>query len=440
MLHETLWYLLVGGVLIAVGVLGSTLHRLPCSTAMIYLAVGAALGPAGLGMMDLDLGRDAKLLRQITEVALLVSLFAIGLRLRVAALDRLWLLPVRLGFVAMIVTVPLLAAVAMPLLGLAWGPALLLAAMLAPTDPVLAHDVQVRNPGDVDLVRFALSGEGGLNDGISLPFVLAGLALCGHAGLIGGASPASLHYALEVAWGIGGALAIGAALGWLTLRGVTWLRTHHSQALGLEGFFALGLIVVAFGLAQLAHGFGFLSAFAAGVAMRRVEHRASGPNAPREVIGTIDSTDVGATAQDPQRAHAYMAESVLGFTIELERIAEVVVMTMIGSLLPGLLTARGWWPMLAVAAALMLLIRPLAVAISLAGSPTSPTQRRLVGWFGIRGIGSFYYLLFALEYAPAAARPLAPVVLAIIALSVVAHGISATPLMNRYHRHSQAKD
>ncbi|CAG9239602.1 Na+/H+ antiporter-like protein [Burkholderia gladioli] len=439
MLHETLWYLLAGGVLIVVGMLGSALHRLPCSTAMIYLAVGVAIGPAGLGMLDLDIERDARLLRQITEVALLVSLFAIGLRLRVAALDRRWLLPVRLGFVAMIVTVPLLAAAAMPLLGLAWGPALLLAAMLAPTDPVLAHDVQVRDPGDVDLVRFALSGEGGLNDGISLPFVLAGLALCGHLELTGGVAPASPRYALEVAWGIAGALAIGAALGWLTLRGVTWLRTDHSQALGLEGFFALGLIVIAFGLAQLAHGFGFLSAFAAGVAMRRVEHRASGQSGPREVIGAIDPTDVGATARDPQRAHAYMAESVLGFTIELERIAEVVVMTMIGSVLPSLLTARGWGPMLAVAAVLMLLIRPLAVAVSLAGSPTSPAQRRLIGWFGIRGIGSFYYLLLALEHAPAAARPLAPVVLLIIALSVIAHGISATPLMRRYHRFARSR-
>ncbi len=179
MLHETEWYLIVGGVFIAVGFAGSALSQLPCSTAMIYLAVGALLGPAGIGLMQLDLARDAPLLRHVTEIALLVSLFAIGLRLRLPSLDRLWLLPVRLGFVAMLVTVPLVAAVATVALGLGWGPALLLAAMLSPTDPVLAHDVQVRSPGDVDLVRFALSGEGGLNDGIALPFVLAGLALCG---------------------------------------------------------------------------------------------------------------------------------------------------------------------------------------------------------------------------------------------------------------------
>lgn len=439
MLHETLWYLVAGGVLIVVGVTSSALHRLPCSTAMIYLAVGAALGPAGLGMMHLDLDRDAKLLRQIAEVALLVSLFAIGLRLRVAALDRRWLLPVRLGLIAMIVTVPLLAAAAVWLLGLGWGPALLLAAMLAPTDPVLAHDVQVRNPGDVDLVRFALSGEGGLNDGISLPFVLAGLALCGQLDVTHGAAPASLPFLLHVAWGIAGALAIGAGLGWITTHGITRLRTRHAQALGLEGFFALGLIVIAFGVAQLADTFGFLSAFAAGVAMRRAEHSASGPSAPSEVIGTVDSTDIGATERDPQRAHAYMAESVLGFTIELERIAEVVVMTMIGSLLATQVATHVSWAMAGLAAALMLAIRPLAVMLSLAGSPASATQRRLIGWFGIRGIGSFYYLLFAIEQAPDAARPLAPAVLGMIALSVIVHGVSATPLMSRYHRFGQVK-
>ncbi|AJK48153.1 cation:proton antiporter [Burkholderia plantarii] len=437
--HETEWYLIVGGVFIAVGFAGTALRQLPCSTAMIYLAVGALLGPAGIGLMQLDLARDATLLRHVTEIALLVSLFAIGLRLRLPSLDRLWLLPVRLGFVAMLVTVPLVAAVATVALGLGWGPALLLAAMLSPTDPVLAHDVQVRSPGDVDLVRFALSGEGGLNDGIALPFVLAALALCGDTASTGGAAPGSAAFLGQLAWGIAGALAIGAGLGWITTHGVAWLRTRYAQALGLEGFFALGLIVIAFGVAQSAQTFGFLAVFAAGVAMRRVEHRASGPSAPREVIGTIDSTDVSATERDPAKAHAYMTESVLGFTIELERIAEAVVMTLVGGALATLSPAAFGWPMLALAAALMLLIRPLAVALSLARSPTTATQRRLIGWFGIRGIGSFYYLLFAIEHRPDAALPLVPVVLGIVALSVIVHGVSATPLMNWYHRFSRAK-
>ena len=112
-MHETLWYLIVGAVLMGMGVATSALRHLPVSTAMIYLVLGVVLGPAGAGLLDLDLERDARLLREIVEIALLVSLFAIGLRLRVPLTDRLWHVPCRLGLLAMGLTVPLLAACAM---------------------------------------------------------------------------------------------------------------------------------------------------------------------------------------------------------------------------------------------------------------------------------------------------------------------------------------
>jgi len=434
-MHETLWYLIVGAVLMGMGVATSALRHLPLSSAMIYLVLGVLLGPAGAGLLDLDLERDARLLREIVEIALLVSLFAIGLRLRVPLNDPLWRVPCRLGLVAMGLTVPLLAACAMLVLGLDLGPALLLAAILAPTDPVLAHDVQVHDPGDRDLVRFALSGEGGLNDGIALPFALAGLALCGAPGTTHGLPPLSGAFALTALWGIAGGAAIGGGLGWITTKTIGWLRTRHAQALGLEGFFALALIVLSFGAAQFAHTFGFIAAFAAGVAMRRVEHRASGDRAPRDVIGKIDSSDVVATEKHPEKAHAYMAESVLGFTIELERIAEALVMTMIGSVLMKLPGPLLTWGVASLVVVLFVAVRPLAVLATLTGSRATLAQRRLMAWFGIRGIGSFYYLLFALEHGPAGTvRSLAAPVLAVVSASVIAHGISATPLMNWYHR------
>ncbi|CAN0619896.1 sodium/hydrogen antiporter [Burkholderia multivorans] len=434
-MHETLWYLVVGTVLMAMGVATSTLRQLPCSTAMIYLLLGVLLGPAGAGLLHLEMERDAPLLRDVVEIALLVSLFAIGLRLRVPLFDPLWRVPCRLGLLAMCMTVPLFAICAVFVLGLGWGPAVLLAAILAPTDPVLAHDVQVRDPGDRDLVRFALSGEGGLNDGIALPFALVGLGMCGNLAVMHHMSPLSFAFAFSVLWGIVGAAAIGGALGWATTKSVGWLRTRHAQALGLEGFFALALIELSFGAAQLAHTFGFIATFAAGVAMRRVEHQASGDRAPREVIGKIDSADVVATEKHPEKAHAYMAESVLGFTIELERIAEAVVMTMVGSVLATLPGALFTWRSAGLICVMFFAVRPAAVLLSLAGSRATLAQRRLMAWFGIRGIGTFYYLAFALEHGPAdAVRPLAAPALAIVTASVIAHGISATPLMNWYHR------
>lgn len=434
-MHENVWFLIVGAVLVFMGIAATALKRLPCSAAMFYLAIGYALGPSGTGLLVLDAVRDAPLLRLLTEVALLVSLFAIGLRLRVPLFDRLWALPLRLGFVAMVLTVPLVAAFGVYALQLAWGPALLLAAILAPTDPVLAHDVQVQNPGDVDLLRFALSGEGGLNDGIALPFALLGLMWCA-APSVSGVDSITWPFAGSVLWGVVGALAVGGALGWAATHMVTWLRTRHEQALGLEGFFALGLIELAYGVAQIAHTYGFLAVFAAGVAMRRVEQRASGDRSPHETIGAIDAQDVTATAADPEKAHAYMAESVLGFTIELERIAEMAVMTMIGATLSGLPQqhiALFTWDNAALVAVLFLIVRPVAAELSLTGSSASRAQRRLVSWFGIRGIGSFYYLAFALERDRSTQiAVLVSPVLAVVAASVIVHGVSATPLMRRY--------
>jgi sodium/hydrogen antiporter len=267
--------------------------------------------------------------------------------------------------------------------------------------------------------------------------------LCAHASSQG-SSPAAApdwRFALEAFGGIAGALAIGGGLGWITTGSVAWLRTRHAQALGLEGFFALGLIALAYGAAQLAHTYGFVAVFAAGVAMRRVEHRASGERSPRETIGAVDSQDVVATAADPQKAHAYMAESVLGFTIELERIAEVVVMMIVGNVLASTHLVLFTWQTALLIGALFFIVRPAAVEVSLLGSRASHTQRRLMSWFGIRGIGSFYYLAFAFETAPNAQDliPLVPLTLAVITSSVIVHGITATPLMNLYHRKRNSK-
>ncbi|SAK76298.1 sodium/hydrogen exchanger [Caballeronia arationis] len=432
---ETMWFLVVGGVLILMGLASSTFKHLPISTAMCYLAIGFALGPLGADLLDPDLVADATILRRITEVAMLVSLFAIGLRLRVPPTDRIWLLPVRLGIVAMVFTVIALTLFSVHVLGLNWGPALLLAAMLAPTDPVLAHDVQVESPGDVDLLRFSLTGEGGLNDGIALPFALLGIAVCNYEASPGEAR--SWAFAGLALWGVAGALASGWLLGDLSVRLVAFLRTRHGQALGPEGFYALGLIALSYGVAELLQTYAFLAVFAAGLAMRRVEQKASGDKSPREAVGTIDSEDVGATAVDPERAHAFMAERVLGFTIELERIAEVAIMLIVGATLAHVWKQFLTWQAAALVVVLFAIVRPLAVEASLVGSLATARQRRLMSWFGIRGVGSFYYLMYALEHAPkSAAAPLVPLVIGVITASVIVHGITSTPLMKWYQRGS----
>jgi NhaP-type Na+/H+ or K+/H+ antiporter len=412
------------------GLMGSVLERLPLSPAMLYLAAGFALGPAGVGLVRVDPIANASLLTLATEVALLISLFAVGLRLRVELSDRIWLLPLRLGVTAMLVTVALLAAAAHFLLGMPAGVSLLLAAILSPTDPVLASDVQVRDPGDRDYTRFALSGEGGLNDGTAFPFVMIGLFLLGVPDAASFGTPLGL---LQVLWGVAGGLASGWLMGRAVVSLTLYLRSRYRQALGMEEFLTLGLIALSYGVAHLLHAFGFLAVFAAGVAMRRAEHKASGPAAPAQILGAVQVGHEGEVATDPDKGPAYMAETILGFNEQLEHIVEFVMVLLLGIMLSGSgVSLEGGL----VAALLLVVIRPVASGIALAGAPSTRLQRWLMAWFGIRGIGSLYYLMFALQYGldSATARRIVPLVLTVLAISIMAHGISATPVMEKYHR------
>ncbi|AKM02674.1 cation:proton antiporter [Burkholderia pyrrocinia] len=418
---ETIGCLIFGALLISMGLIGSSLERLPLSAAMVYLGIGFLIGPAGTGFLSMTLPDDVTRLRIAAEIGLLISLFAIGLRLRVPPADRRWMLPLRLGIVAMIFTVASIAALGVLVLHLSLGVAVLLGAIIAPTDPVLAHDVGVRDAGDVELVRFSLSGEGGINDGTAYPCAVLGLLLCGSG------ATSELHWSMVggIAWGIASGVGAGWLLGLATARLVAFLRSRHGQA--------LGLIMLSYGVTLAIHGYGFLAVFAAGVAMRRVEHRTSGRKTSKETVGVVDSEDVEATATDPDKAHAFVAESVMGFTIELEHIAEAVLILLIGALVSRYWADMLTWMGAAVVATLLFVIRPAATQLALIGSRASHHQRRLISWFGIRGVGSLYYLMLALEQGPRAELlPLVPWVLAIVAMSIVLHGISAAPLMRRY--------
>jgi sodium/hydrogen antiporter len=426
----TIWYLIIGALLILMGLSGSVLKRLPLSPAMLYLAIGFALGPSGIALVTLDPYHDAHWLTQLTEVALLISLFSVGLRLRVAVNDPMWRLPVQLGVSGMLVTIALLACANFFLVGLSLGGAVLLAAMLAPTDPVLASDVQIQDVGDRDRIRFSMSGEGGLNDGTTYPFVMLGLYLLGAPGteIYGG------RWAIPfMLWGVAG----GLLSGWLLGRGVValalYLRRRYRQALGMEEFFTLGLIALSYGVAHLIHGIGFVAVFAAGVAMRDIEHRSSGETGPKSVLGAVPPDAEATVAVHPSKGAAYMAETVLGFNQQLEHIAEFVMVLLLGIML----SATGFsFEGVLVAALLLVVIRPVAAAIALAGQHATRMQRWLVAWFGIRGIGSFYYLVFALQYPwqDDLKQRLVPLVLTVLAVSVLAHGVTATPLMEHYYR------
>jgi NhaP-type Na+/H+ or K+/H+ antiporter len=426
-MSDPYWSLLFGALLIAMVLGGAQLSRFLLSSATVYLCIGYALGPGLLGLFTPDPFQHADVLARVAEVALLISLFTVGLRMGVPMLDRRWILPVRLAFVSMAITVALIAAVGVWGLGMSLGEAVLLGGILAPTDPVLASGVKTDRGPDPDHLRFSLAGEGGLNDGTAFPFVMLGLGLLGHHDLGDGAWRWAL---IDLVWGTAGGLAIGAGLGALVGRLVVYLRTRHQQAVGLDEFLSLGLIALTYGAAQVCLASGFLAVFAAGLALQRVEEqprRGSTPlGAPEDTTGHSDRV----LATHSHHASAEMTRAVHSFNAQLERLAELTLVLLVGAMLPyAALRTMQWWfvPLLFV------VLRPLAVIVGTAWSSQGWHQRAMTSWFGIRGIGSIFYLMFAIRHGiePGLVEQLVTITLVTVAASILLHGASVRPLLKR---------
>ena len=423
---STVWFVVTGSLLIGMALAASVLKRLPLTAAMFYLTAGALLGPWGVGLLQIDALDNASGLERLTEIAVIISLFAAGLKLRLPVSDRRWRGAMLLATIAMVLTIAGVAAFAVAALAVPLGAAVLLGALLAPTDPVLASDVQVAHEHDAEPVRLSLTGEAGLNDGTAFPFVMLGLGLMGTHGL---GTYGWRWLTIDVVWAVVAGLGVGTLCGAGIGKLVLYLRRVHREAVGLDEFLALGLIALSYGIALLVHAYGFLAVFAAGLSVRRIERQQS------DVAPTADVAEAGRSADeqatDPGTAPAYMARAVLSFNEQLERLGEMAVVLVVGAMLaeverlgPGVVLAVG----------LFVVIRPLATMLTLVRTPLSRAQRVFIAWFGVRGVGSVYYLAYALSHgvsAPAA-QMLADITLVVVAASIMVHGVSVTPLMRRY--------
>jgi NhaP-type Na+/H+ or K+/H+ antiporter len=431
----TLGCLIAGLLLVAMTLGSSFLTRLPLSAAMLYLALGVALGPMGWSLLRFDALKNTDVLERVTEVAVLISLFNSGMKLELPLRHARWRIPVQLATVSMLLTVAAVTVVGVYLLKLPLGAAVLLGAILAPTDPVLASDVQVADPTDRDRLRFGLTGEGGLNDGTAFPLVMLGLGLLGLHELGFDAGGGFWRWwTVDVLWATVGGLGLGYVLGTVVGRLIIYLRMRHHEALDSDEFIALGLIALTYGVALLCQTYGFLAVFAAGLALRRINEFPNAlppvPAGGADPAGNLSPNQIRATGHE---APARMMHAVVRFNSQLERFAEIGIVLAVGVLLatvdfkPAVL----WFVPL-----LFLVIRPLAVWFGLLGTPVRGQQRRLMAWFGIRGIGSLYYLLFAINHglAPELAKVLLSITLSVVVASVVAHGVSVTPLMRRYEK------
>lgn len=409
------WFLVVGLVLLCMAFTAVRIERLPLSTALIYLATGILLGPSVFEAFHFNPLERSALLEVLAEIGVLISLFGAGLKLAAPVGDRLWWVPFRLAFVSMLVTVGLTTVLGIWILGLSLGAAVLLGAILAPTDPVLATDVQVKGPGDNDRLRFALTGEAGLNDGTAFPMVMLGLGLMGLHEL---GPQFSRWFAVDVVWATFAGFAIGGVLG----GAAGWLAHRLSETSALNKFtedlLGLGVIAVAYGVALLLLAYGFLAVFAAGFMFHRIEARLAAAAGPEDGQASGSHSPV-------------MTPVTLKFIEQLERLGEVALIILIG----GMLFADSWQlPYIAVALLLLFVVRPAAVAVGLAGTAVPLARRAAIGWFGVRGIGSIYYLMYALQHGVPedAGVTLISAVLVVVAMSIVLHGVTVTPLMRLY--------
>lgn len=419
------WFLFVGGLLLIMGVTPTLLKRLPITPAMLYLAVGLLMGPTVLDSFSFNPLKDSGLLEVLTEVAVLISLFSAGVKMPVPFSFRQWRAPMLLASLSMALTVGLVAAFGVWALGLPLGAAVLLGAIVAPTDPVLATDVQSRHPGDRDQLRFTLTCEAGLNDGSAFPFVMLGLGLLGLHELGDGLSRWLL---VDVLWATAGGITIGVVSGVVLARLSWWLRRAPQRHELLDDFLGLGLIGVVYGLSEWLQAWGFLAVFFAAVALRQTEVRLAARRVAIKVA-TNSSPIAGAEVSPVDPAPPSVSQGALVFKEHLERLSELLLVLLLG----GALYLDSWsWPAVGFALFLFCVARPLSVLIGLIGTRTVTPARGMSAWFGVRGIGSLYYLMYAIQHGlpEPLALQLMHLTLIVVTLSILLHGISVKPLMN----------
>lgn len=369
--------------------------REPAASALLIL-FGALAFSFIPGMPAAFDPRTAPKIWELTsELAVIVALFGTGLRIDNLRSYPRWRPTVRLLAIVMPLTILSVALLGWALAGMTLAGALLLGAVLAPTDPVLAGDVQVGPPteGGEHPVRFSLTAEAGLNDGLAFPFVYLGLIIAAE-----GFAPGSWGlewFARDVLYRITVGVVSGAAIGWALSRVLFAVPVRNVLADTGSGVLALAGVLLCYGATELIEGYGFIAAFVTGLVLRRAE-------AEHEFHGKLH-----------------------GFNEAIEHALTAILLVLIGGVLPILWPELDWRHM-AIGVALVLVIRPVSGWLGLHGTDLKPRERLVVAAYGVRGIGSIYYLGYATSHLEFVNEgQLWATIAFTIALSTVVHGLTA---------------
>ncbi|MDE0547665.1 sodium:proton antiporter [Microbacterium sp. C7(2022)] len=430
-------YFAIGVAMLVAALLPWLLGRLPISMPMVFVAVGIGVFALLPDLPDPDPTEHSFIAVHLTELCVLISLMGAGLAINRVFRWRTWSTTWRLLAITMPLTIAAVIFLGWWGLGLGAAGAVLLAAALAPTDPVLAGEVQVSEPvtedadaadegaeggdpdrGDVehnddhaetktgdededddDEARFAVTSEAGLNDGLAFPFTYAAIAIS----LVGLAPSGWLGEWLlvDVGWRIALGVATGLATGWLLSR---LFFSTFSQRIGFtskaDGFIALAATLIAYGVAELVEGYGFIAVFVCACTIRAAERR----DGVHLVLHT--------------------------FVEQIERLLTVVVLILVGGAVARGILDSLTLPDIVFVIVLILVIRPLAGWIGLTPGKTGPRERFVIAFFGVRGVGSLFYIAYGLQHGDFAGEDrLWAIVTAVVVGSILIHGIAATPTM-----------
>ena len=390
--------------------------RAPYSAALVYLVIGAGFAVVlnVLGIVWFDPVAHADAVHGLTGVAIVIALFTTGLKLDRDVTWKGWSSIARLLLVGMPLVIGAVALLGSVLLAFSVGVAIIVAALLSPTDPVLAGEIGVGPPADGEKEReerFAVTGEAGLNDGLALVFVTLGLVLLDPPQLSFGrwlVSDVVYALAAAVAIGVGG----GRALAWHAVR----QRDAGRFAPSLDPFIGIGAAFGIFGLAELVAANGFVATFVGAIAFRRY-----------------------------RRDHG-MHASVFEGLERGQRLVELVVIVLLGSTLTiSGVTSIGWKGWLLVLA-LVFVVRPAATLFCLVGSARSAGERLFLAWFGVRGLASLYYAAAVVAGSVIGGREASRVwwlAVVTVVVSIVVHGITGSfgiHVLERRGRHSGRTD
>lgn len=395
--------LLLGLIVLAAAVLPRLVSQRKLLTApLIYMLAGAFVFLLPWAPELPDLVEDAWWPKRLTELGVIIALTSAGLKLNRPFAWETWRISWRLLALTMPLTIAAAAWLGWWAAGLVPASAILLGAVIAPTDPVLASDVQTTPPGQPDdsKVRLALTTEAGLNDGLAFPFTNLAIAIA-----IAGLAPSGWlgdWLLIDVLYKIVAGTIIGVGAGYLLAKIIIGIPATEELARTLTGILALSLTLVPYGLAELASSYGFIAVFVAACVFRQYE-----------------------CSHDHQ-------VTLHNFSEEAERVLVAVLMFLVGAYAVSGIFQHMTPTLWLVALAILFVVRPAAGLIGLAGTGLPRRKRWAIAFFGIRGIGSIYYLAYGVFHAEfPGAMTVWALVLAMVIISVVAHGLSARPVMQR---------